>query len=93
MRATLYRPRSDGKPGKDPVAFMRAGNGRLVLGTLSHGGLTFHSTGGISIVGWPRCGGTTIAWGQRLKARMDEHAVDCVVYRLGPVSVYRGEDF
>jgi hypothetical protein len=56
-------------------------------------GLTFHKEGGLSVVGVPQVGGTTICWGTRLKQRMAAMAEDCVVYTLGPIRTYSGRDF
>lgn len=56
-------------------------------------GLSLHRTGGMSLIGVPREGGTTVVWGRKLKHRMAEHAMDCSVVRLGPLMVYSGEDF
>lgn len=60
-------------------------------------GLTLHRRGGITLVGIPRSGGTTVAWG-RLDRRMREIIESGPVcggrrIEVGRVSVYAGENF
>lgn len=55
-------------------------------------GITIHRDGGFSIVGAPREGGTTIAWGRKLRARM-LLGTNYRHRRFGPLHVYSGEDF
>lgn len=93
MRATLYKRSDDPWYGRTPVAFASRNHGKIILASIRWGGLTLHRAGGFSIVGIPRDGGTTVAWGRRLLNRMDALARECTVYRLGPISVYTGADF
>lgn len=94
MRATLYRRSTDPRFGREPVAFVSSRNGTLCLGMpVRNLGLTLHRSGGMSVVGIPKRGGTTFCWGQRLKDRMHRLANDCSVVHLGPLVVYSGEDF
>lgn len=80
------------------IAFAQRSYGqRLLVGVvgwrLGSLGLTLHRSGGFSISGIPRRGGTTIAWGARLQGHMDELAEDCTRIPIGPVVVYCGTDF
>lgn len=58
-------------------------------------GFTWHHTGGISIVGVPKEGGTTICWGQKFKDRMREGVRPGAsrLLNIGPLRIYKGRDF
>lgn len=58
-----------------------------------HLGSTLHRGGGVSIIGIPRRGGTSIVWGEKLRQHIDDHACDCTRRAFGPVSIHFGEDF
>lgn len=78
--------------GKPRLCIHRNGRMAMIAEPKRGVGLTLHRAGGLSVVGFPYSGGTTIAFGV-LKQRMDAYAENCTKRLLGPVGVYSGEDF
>lgn len=55
-------------------------------------GLTLHRRGGVSVVGIPRAGGTTLAWGRSLNEFMQAAGAKPAA-ELADVAFYFGRDF
>lgn len=83
----LFTTRTVGKRLTAVASFKLEGRPRGL-----HLGLTAHRWGGVSLIGLPRRGGTTVSWGA-IRERMERHACDCIRVPLGPVSIHIGQDF
>lgn len=82
----------DSPRGRQPIAGLWRSAQRISVGTSSGFGFTLHRNGGISLIGLPRTGGTSILCGAS-RERVRTLGKDHRAVELGPVGIYIGSDF